>query len=318
MNDAISSLTLMRVPAILEAHSVPPLEFLSRAGLSPNLFLKGKCWLPRSLCFSLVETATLMTGNSFFGAEVGAAIRFPDLGSYGEQITAASTLEEALGIAQRELRLVHGGAVIRGEIRAGNAMFHFHFTGDLAADPLQYELGSLAVMRSVALLTGEADRIRVHTTLPWSRSANALEEHLGWKLEFGQSSNAVVIDRELLQSPVARSRKKYLQPELALIMQTAQSITALLPEGTATLENIARRLNLNERTLQRKLAKFGIKFEELLDITRRDEAVRLLREGREPLADIAFQLGYSNQANFNRAFHRWTGNAPMAYRQRTI
>jgi len=101
-------------------------------------------------------------------------------------------------------------------------------------------------------------------------------------------------------------------------MQTAQSITALLPEGTATLENIAQRLNLNERTLQRKLAKFGIKFEELLDITRRDEAVRLLREGREPLADIAFQLGYSNQANFNRAFHRWTGNAPMAYRQRTI
>jgi AraC-like DNA-binding protein len=316
MDRTVRSLSLMRFPAVLESYSIPPLDLLSRAGLSPNIFLSGDCWLPRSLCFSLAETAMEMTGSPFFGAEVGAAIQFGDLGSFGAHITAAPTLGEALATARSELRLLHKGALLHQETKAQESFFHFHFTGNLTADPLQYELGTLAVLRSIALLAGEADGIRIHTTLPRLRNTDVLEHLFGAHIEFGQSLNAVIVDRDMLPLPVLRQKERGTQPDLVLIMRTAALIAQLLPDGYASLEQVALRQRLTERTLQRKLAKFGITFEELLDTTRRDEAMRMLQMEQESLAEIAFRLGYSNQANFNRAFHRWTGIAPMAYRQK--
>ncbi len=304
----------MRIPAVLEQYSVPPLEFMSRAGLSPNLFLQGACWLPRDYCLGLANYAANMTDKPFFGAQVGGAIELQDLESFGKRIVDAANLGEALLTARDSLGMIHRGAILHEELTPRHLIMHFNFVGDLRVDPVHFEQGTLAVLRTISMLAGQPDGMRIQLTSPYSRKAGILEAFLGDRLEFGKSSNAILVDRELLEIPISGRKDNYMQPDIASIVQTAHLIMDMLPEGSATLENVAIRMRINERTLQRKLAKFGVTFENLVDTTRKDEAFKLLSEGRESLADIAFQLGYSSQSNFNRAFHRWTGNTPTAYR----
>jgi AraC-like DNA-binding protein len=145
-------------------------------------------------------------------------------------------------------------------------------------------------------------------------ASGALEAYFGGDLSFGASSNAMVIDRELLELPLVPP-KRSSPPDLYYVTSTAELIKQFLPDGEANLKHIATILRTNERTLQRKLAKFGVTFEHLVDITRRDEAIRLITQSSERMANVAFRLGYSEQANFNRAFRRWTGNQPRVYRR---
>ena len=69
-------------------------------------------------------------------------------------------------------------------------------------------------------------------------------------------------------------------------------------------------------TLQRRLRDNGTQFAALLDQTRQNLALKRLQEGRLMITEIAFELGYADLPSFNRAFKRWTGTTPGAYRRK--
>lgn len=87
-----------------------------------------------------------------------------------------------------------------------------------------------------------------------------------------------------------------------------------LPAGQAEVADLARLLGVSERTLQRRLAELGKNFAAIVEEFRRDEAARLLADKRRPLVDVAAALGYREQTSFTRAFRRWTGATPAAWR----
>ncbi len=103
-------------------------------------------------------------------------------------------------------------------------------------------------------------------------------------------------------------------------METATSLGALLreqlPYGNVTVERVSALLRMSTRTLQRRLRDWGFAFEEIVDDVRRVEAVRRVVTGDGSSMEIAFMLGYSDQAHFTRAFRRWTGMAPRDYASR--
>lgn len=86
--------------------------------------------------------------------------------------------------------------------------------------------------------------------------------------------------------------------------------------GYPDLDTVAARLHLSSRTLNRRLQASGSSFLQLLEETRKRDAQALLEEGVLDLQGIAARLGYTNPANFTRAFRKWTGVAPSAYRAR--
>jgi AraC-like DNA-binding protein len=68
------------------------------------------------------------------------------------------------------------------------------------------------------------------------------------------------------------------------------------------------------RTFQRRLESEGTRFRVLLDQTRTQLAESLLADATNTLAEVGFYCGFSEQASFSRAFKRWTGKTPSAYR----
>ena len=85
--------------------------------------------------------------------------------------------------------------------------------------------------------------------------------------------------------------------------------------GFRSVEAVASELCMSERTLKRQLAHEGTTFSDILEDLRRQKAIQLLDDQQASIERIAERLGYSDVANFNRAFKRWTGTTPGQYRR---
>jgi AraC-like DNA-binding protein len=83
-----------------------------------------------------------------------------------------------------------------------------------------------------------------------------------------------------------------------------------------TLEAVAAQWSMSPATLRRRLHDEGQGWAGLKDEVRRDQAIHLLAHGSLPLPAVAERLGFDDASSFHRAFRRWTGSAPGAYRGR--
>ena len=82
-----------------------------------------------------------------------------------------------------------------------------------------------------------------------------------------------------------------------------------------SIENAAAEMRVSVRTLIRRLRAEGTSFQTLRDTARQERALALLARSNLAVADIARSLGFSDAANFNRAFKRWLGVPPARYRR---
>ncbi len=92
------------------------------------------------------------------------------------------------------------------------------------------------------------------------------------------------------------------------------AIRAGRPNAVPSGDDVAARLSISQQTLRRRLAEAGTSLREIRDQVLRDAAIMSLVDGDESIADLAARLGFSEPSAFTRAFRRWTGNPPSAYR----
>jgi len=88
-----------------------------------------------------------------------------------------------------------------------------------------------------------------------------------------------------------------------------------MPSGKVTDQAVAEALYMHVRSLQRKLKDEGTTFKALLNGVRQELAYHYIRDSRLNVNEISFLLGFSDISSFSRAFKRWTGEPPSAYRQ---
>lgn len=311
--------TLLHIAPYLRSRGVSPVEIFKRAEITPSMLVDASGWVPRDLCFMLSNEIYHVTADRFFGAEIGRAFKFADLGTWGVAVSGATTLHQACTTAANAVGLVHRGTDLRFETEGRYATLSFGYFGRSDVEPRQHILGTLAVLRSVALLAGVPEAVGTRFSQAYERQGERLEETFGSSVEFGCARDAIVIDRDILDLPtaaVAANRGSHADP-----LETARSLAAvlrqLLPYGNVSVEGVAALLRMSTRTLQRRLSDWGFAFEEMVDDIRHAEAVRRVAAGQESLMEIAFMLGYSDQAHFTRAFRRWTGMAPRDYARRS-
>jgi AraC-like DNA-binding protein len=95
-----------------------------------------------------------------------------------------------------------------------------------------------------------------------------------------------------------------------------RALRALLVSGHASEDSVAAAFSMHRRTLNRRLRSERTTFRRLLDETRFEVARQLLRDTDATIDQVASGLGYSGPTAFGRAFKRWSGLAPQAWRER--
>ena len=120
---------------------------------------------------------------------------------------------------------------------------------------------------------------------------------------------------------LARANEQILADYLGRLNETSfpdcvrTRLVETLPSGALEAENVARALNMSLRTLQRRLADEGTSFSLLLDEARKELALRYIGEDHMSIKETTYVLGFSEPANFSRAFRRWTGLSPTKFKQ---
>jgi AraC-like DNA-binding protein len=146
-------------------------------------------------------------------------------------------------------------------------------------------------------------------------------------LQFASASSSLLFQRRYLDMPLLqdeRTLKHFLERSPADLLarpdegdSLSSRLRRLLSRDTEhwpDLESVAQQLHVSPQTLRRHLREEGASFQGLKDQLRRDIAIYHLGRADLSLQQIAEQLGFSEPSAFHRAFKKWTGLTPGAYR----
>jgi len=86
--------------------------------------------------------------------------------------------------------------------------------------------------------------------------------------------------------------------------------------GNTAVDEVARRLGMSSRSLQRRLADEGTRYNDLLAEVRVEFAKRYLARGTVSASEVAYLIGFAEPQAFFRAFKRWTGQTPREFQHR--
>jgi AraC-like DNA-binding protein len=185
--------------------------------------------------------------------------------------------------------------------------------------------------RLVRSFTADARPARVSFEHPAPVYSAEYERIFEQVVHFEQPFSEVVFDRALLNAPSPHKDEGVHEALRALaersIMRLAQRAPyalrvrdLLVQHGypqRMDMESVARTLGLSVRSLRRRLASEGKSFHEVESDALAAIAKHLLRDKQRTIQETADEMGFSDTTTFHRAFKRWTGTTPSAYRDRT-
>ncbi|MEM7736275.1 MAG: AraC family transcriptional regulator ligand-binding domain-containing protein, partial [Deinococcota bacterium] len=170
--------------------------------------------------------------------------------------------------------------------------------------------------------------LNVHTTVDISEKA-VYEDYFGVRLS-KSDFNGVTYSAQDVQRPFLTANDamwSIFKPELNQRMQDltknatyTEKVRACLMEimasGQYKVGDVASRLAVSPRSLQRHLQNEGSSFQHVLDSLREELARHYLATSDYSSGQIAFLLGYEDPNSFFRAFRVWTGQTPEVVRTR--
>jgi AraC-like DNA-binding protein len=159
------------------------------------------------------------------------------------------------------------------------------------------------------------------------QQSEVYERFFGCPVRFRAEENAFVLSTQDAERPLPSANRqlaavfdRMLTEELGrldrsdVVSRCRSEVLQHLESGEMTEHDMAQRLHMSRRTLQRRLAEADTNYLRLVDDTRKDLALRYIGDASRSITDIAFTLGFAQQSAFTRAFRRWTGRNPTEYR----
>ncbi len=313
----------------LDAAGLDSRSLLRQAGIQPDSALDNNARIPADRMIKFWELVTAATHDPCFGLEASRHWHPSSMHALGYAWLASHSLRDGLERIVRYSRVVYTGAQVRLEDAPAHVRLNILVSlssGGAVPMAMDCVLGSLLVMCRQSCGPGFAPlRVTMRRTPP--PEPEQFQGFFGCPVEFGAETNAMDFRHDDLSAPLptanhemARASDQIVQDYLSrlgmqdIALQIRTWLLRSLSTGKISEADLARALHMSPRSLQRKLQEEGLTFKGLLDEMRRELAIQYVRDSRLPLIEITYLLGFSDSSNFSRAFRRWTGISPNAYR----
>jgi AraC-like DNA-binding protein len=265
------------------------------------------------------------------GLALGMGTRVTEGGVLALGMLAAPTLGGAIGLLMHHPQSAGYLVRVREEVEDGVHQFIAEaFLGD---QDLQDFLVDLTFAATVVLHRQVTATPCIPSAVEFVRDAPAqpaaYEAFFGCPVRFGCLRNVLSTPARQLLLVLPWANRMAYSLSLRLLERESEQLNRMLAIGRtveralrrclpriAALTEVAASLNVSERTLRRHLADAGLSYRALLDDSRKSRALDLMAGAHRSIAQVAQQAGFSDARAFARAFRRWTGDSPMAVRDR--
>jgi len=288
--------------------------------------------VPAQAYWDMWEEAQSLYGQPGLPSALALAIPFGAFGALDYLVGSADTISGCCESAQLHFSMAASNVRLELDTLEGGAhVLRARGPAGLPAVAFEFAIASMfSRLRYVSRDSFEPVRVGLPTPKPASDPVRA--RVYGSRLVYGFPCAEMLIDASTWQSETASAdpylhatltriavQLKVTQPGDSALEQALRArLRGALAQGQAEPGRMAALLGVSERTLQRRLAEQGRSFSEVLEDFRREESARLLCERGLHLTQVASRLGYAEQTSFTRAFRRWTGTTPGAWRARQL
>lgn len=268
---------------------------------------------------------------------VGACVLPGHVGVLGYLVLASDTLGEAMQAYQRYETLFYGASLAEIEVIGDQA--------EMRWPPSENELGQqadgAAIAALVTFMRRQIDQPPPPSSVSFLESVDAetdraYQAFFDCPVTWNDSHVRVRFPLHYLSLPMPRrdpTLRELLDRQARALLralpehsgtssntdrQLQQVLLKLLSDGEPTLARAAGAMHMSPRTLQRRLARHELSWQQWLDRSREQLAGQYLADTSLTLTDIALLLGFSEQSAFTRAYFRWTGNSPGRVRRQKL
>ncbi|HVI32710.1 AraC family transcriptional regulator [Phenylobacterium sp.] len=257
--------------------------------------------------------------------DVGAHLHLSAYGMYGYALMCSPTMRDFFEFAVRYHPLATPIQQLGWRQDGDLAIWSFtEIYGDLMSHDLRnFLLRQQMMMTSTHMrdvMGVHAHPIRASFGLPDIGRTAADEATLGCPCLFGQPAHELHYSASVLdQAPELANRltRAMLEDTCDRLVGQAKMTTGvagdvyqllmLAPNGFPSMQAVAQRLGMTERTLRRRLDEAGQTYATIVDDVRRTLTLEYLTTTRISADDIAWKVGFSDSSNLRRAVKRWTG-----------
>ena len=319
---------LMPLPDVLGELGFDPQVLFTEAAFDAGLLRDPESTIPFGRAGALLAHCIERTGRPDLSLLMAQRCDASTLGIVGLLLRHSPDIGTAWRTAIERLHLHDRGAVITLQTSGAFAMLDYNiYQRDIPGAGQIYLLALGIAQRIMQGLCGPRwHATEVHLPVRRPRSEAPFRRFFGAPLRFNAERATLVFPAEVLGRciPGADPAVHKAVAALAAALETQgardvgtsvrRALRSMLVSGRASEEGVAAAFAMHRRTLNRRLRGEGTTFRRLLEETRFDFARHLLRDTDAAVDVIASGLGYSGATAFGRAFKRWSGQAPQAWR----
>lgn len=320
------------LPPLLAHYRLDQADVLARAGIDAAQLARADALLPLVDVLRLFLVILEQTGDDGLGFETGRLVQARSYQVLGYALLASADLGQAI---QRLLRFEKlAGNLGTAKLTPGDPV-RLSWQCPVTGTPARFvtEAAITGWVSFARQLVGDATTEIAPLAAFFRHAAPAdrqrYERWFGCQVHFQAAFDGVELAPAMLSLPLrgadpglAQLMEREAAALLAdydagtnLVNAVRSQLYQMLSDGEPGIEAVAARMGLAVRTLQSRLQRHGVSFQALLDGLRRSLAELYLRDPALSLSDIALLLGFAEQSSFNRAFRRWRGQSPTAFRR---
>jgi len=326
----------VRIPGIfaerIEAQGLSVTSVLRRARISESVLTQERIDVTTEQFFALWKAIEDLSGDPAIGLKIGSDTNIERYHPVAIAALAARTYRDALVSMSRYKRLMCSEEMRLTDEDDTCCVKFFWLHSEDAQPPMLVDSAFASIVELGRHGTGRPLRPERVLLARKAKHRELYEAQFACPIEFGSEHDALIFSSATVAQPFITYNPALLsmlapQLEAALSDYTVEQKlpdkvkaiqTRLLAGQKYGIDEVASELNMSARTLQRRLASEGVKFQALLDSARCEMAQQYLAKSSLDLTEISFLLGYEESNSFNRAFRGWVGMSPTQWRTQRI
>lgn len=310
---------------------VAPSELFDTLNLDHNDISSADSRIPLSLCNQLYEQAVTQTDDPLLPIKISQCVVATTFHALGYSIQASASLKDAFSRLVRYERII--SSVYSLDFREHNGSYYLQLNPNSCGDN-QISVSEhleLTMLLSIVKVCRDLSHpgfspVKIFTTAS-HRCMKPFHDYANCDFEFEAKQPMLVLEGVELETRLPnfapdliivsdKAADEYLArlDRTNVVNQVRTEVVSLMATGATSIDLVAEKLNFSQRSLQRKLNDSGTSYKDLVEDIRQSMAEQYLNQNHLSLGEISYLLGFSNVANFSRAFKRWKGVSPGVYR----